>query len=362
MSDGATPLADSGSPAPRSSTEIAASVIQDAEHADTATPETTTRVDTTNLVEETPSPQPKTEPTATELSAAAKFLLKQGHKMKKDDGRDVWLPAKTVEGMLDRYVGEHRTTWDGERTTLSTKAQKAEELQGAIDQLRAGVGGDPKAFLSELAEIDPRYAAFLEQKAAAATVSEDMPPLDYPLPDGSRTYSADAIQTKLIPWLTQVIGKQLEGTIDARFKPIAEREKAAQAQQQREAQQAQIHQTTQAQMQDAQTWPLFGKLAEDGSLTEFQQSVLDELVKDTAEAKTKGTAPKLTMEGAYIRASNKRYLEDDATKRARLLKEIADAPKSSALSRQTTDAPKTIGPRSTQDIVRATIAKLESQG
>lgn len=346
MSDSAAPLAESGSAAPRSSTDIAASVISDAEHAETAAPETT-RIDTTNLIEETPSPQPKTEPTEKELSAAAKFLLTQGHQAKKVDGRDVWLPYGTVEKMLDRYVGEHRTTWDGERTTLSTKAQKAEELQGYIDQLRAGVGGDPKAFLSELAEIDSRYAAFLEQKIAEVPVSEQMPQPDITLSDGSKTYSLKGLQD-LLEWNT----KRVEGTLDARLKPFQDRAEQDQ-QRAKQTQQAEaIHARTSQQLEDAATWT---------GWAEHKDDILKALQADSAEAEKAGGTPKLSLEGAYRKVVMAKLLEDDGKKRERLLKEIHDAPKSSALSRQTTDAPKTTGPRSTQDIVRATIAKLESQ-
>lgn len=352
------------SAAPTSTADIAANVIETAEAADTASSDTgessSTRIDTTNAVEEKPAAAVPATPTQAELSAAAKFLLKQGHKLKKDDGRDVWLPAKTVEGMLDRYVEDHRTTWSGERTTLETRAK---ELESHLNTLRASVAGDPKAFLAELAGIDDRYKAFLEPPAAPrqpAAPTGEMPQPDYQLPDGTRTFSLEGVQQRLIPWLTQAITTQLEGTLDARLKPWQEREQHAKEREASDKAMGEIRERATSQMDEAQTWPLFGKLAEDGSLSEFQQSVLAELQKDSEEAKTAGHQPKLTLEGAYIRVASKRFTEDDATKRERLLKEIQGAPKSPALSRQTTDTSRTAGPRSTQEITRQVVNKLES--
>lgn len=370
MSDGAAPLTPS---APTSTSDIAASVIHEAEATDASSGdsgESSTRVDTTNAVAETAAPAPGVvQPTAKELSDAAKFLAKQGHKLKKDDGRDVWLPVKTVEGMLDRYVGEHRSTWDGERNTLSGQAKA---LQGHLDQLRASVAGDPKAFLSELAGIDPRYAAFLEQKAAEAPApaNDPEPQPDYDLGNGNFTYSVAGL-AKREAWVRRQIERDILGKMDERFKPIAEREKAEKARADEARFQEQLHARSVSQMDEAQKWPLFGPLAADGSLSEFQSAVLTELKKDTDAAiargwdkqdhRTKHLSPTLSLEGAYIRASSKRISEDENTKRARLLDEINKAPKSSALSRQSVDAPKA-GPKSTADIARQVISRAEAAG
>jgi hypothetical protein len=351
--------------APQTTADIAASVITEAEQQDTATVEsagetTETRVDTTNTAE-IPSPQPKTEPTPAELSAAAKFLLKQGHKLKKDDGRDVWLPAKTVEGMLDRYVDEHRGTWTGEKNAIETRAK---ELQQHIDAFRTAVSGDPKAFLSELAGVDPRYQAFLEQKQEerreiAEAANDPMPPPDYDLGNGQRTYSIDGLK-QLREWDKRQLKRELAAEMDQRFKPLQEREQQAKERERQDQLQQEIATSAKSQIVEAQNWPLFGKLAEDGSLTEFQQAVLDELKQDTDAAQKAGQRPRLTLEGAYIRVASKRMTEDDTKRRERLLKEIQNAPKSTALPRQSTDAPRTQGPRSTTDITRSVIAKLEA--
>lgn len=351
------------SAAPTSTADIAASVIESAEQADTSSAETgessSTRIDTTDTAVETPTRE--TAPTEAELSAAAKFLLQQGHTNKKlADGRDTRLPYGTVEKMLDRYLDQQKTTWQTERQAVEAQAK---ELREHLQQVRNSVAGDPKAFLSELAEIDPRYRVFLEPAPAAPAPAADdpMPPPDYDLGNGQRTYSLEGLQ-KRDAWVQRQLMRTLEAKVEERFKPIAEREQQAKARDEERQFTDALHARTHTQMQDAQTWPLFGALAADGSLTEFQTAVLGELQKDTAEAKAAGRAPALTLEGAYIRVSSKRFTEDDATKRARLLKEIAAAPTGSALSRQTADAPRAPGPRSTAEIARQTIAKLESAG
>lgn len=339
--------------APSSTADIAASVIHEAEATDTssADPGETARLDTTNTVEET-APVQKTEPTAKELSDAAKFLQKQGHQAKKVDGRDVWLPYKTVEGMLDRYVETHKTTWDGERTTLSGQAK---ELQSHIEQLRASVAGDETAFLRELATIDPRYSRFLDEQKAEqpkvlAAADDPMPQPDFDLGNGNTTYTLKGLQAR-DEWVKRQMMRDLEGKIEERFKPIAEREKAEKERADTAKAQADVEARTAQQLQDAKTWP---------GWTEHSADILTALQEDSAQAEATGTRRKLSIEGAYRKVVVAKLLEDDGKKRERLLEEINKAPKSSALSRQTTDAPKTTGPRSTTEIARQVIGKLES--
>lgn len=371
MSDGAATLtSDSGASstpatpaAPPSTQSIAADVIETAEREDSGGSESyaeTPRIDTTNTVAETTAP--KTQPTPAELSAAAKFLEQQGHKLKKEDGRDVWLPAKTVEKMLDRYADTHKSTWTGEKTAIEARAK---EYESHVQSIKAAIAGDETAFLKELASVDPRYARFLEARSEAQRVPEaandPMPQPDYDLGNGQRTYSLEGLQ-KRDEWLERQMLRKFEGKIEERFKPIAEREKAEQARAAQERQLGEIRERTNSQLQEAQTWPLFGPMAADGSLTEFQQAVLEELKTDSDAAKASGARPKLTLEGAYIRVASKRMTEDDTAKRARLLKEIEKAPKGNpALSRQTADASaKPAGARSTADIARSVIGKLEN--
>lgn len=336
--------------APSSTADIAASVIHEAEATDTSSAENIgysetadTRLDTSNAVEETPAA--KTEPTAKELSDAAKFLQKQGHQAKKVDGRDVWLPYNTVEKMLDRYAETHKTTWDGERTTLSSQTK---ELRDQIDTLRQSVAGDETAFLRELATIDPRYGRFLEQKIeqAQTPAALEMPGPDITLPDGSQTYSLKGLQS-LLEWNTA----RVEGKLDEKLKPYAEREKADKARAEHSKAIEAVQTRTSQQLADAETWP---------GWADHKPEILAALQEDSAQAAAEKRKPSLSLEGAYRKVVVAKLLEDDTAKRARILKELNAAPKSSALSRQTTDSQRTPGVLTTQEITRRTVNKLES--
>jgi hypothetical protein len=148
--------------------------------------------------------------------------------------------------------------------------------------------------------------------------------------------------------------------VEAKLRPLTERDEREKQRIQQEHQQRQLQERVGSQLSEAQTWPLFGKLAEDGTYTEFQTAVLDELKKDSAAAQAEGKRPTLSLEGAYIKVASKRMAEDENAKRARWIEETNKAPKSTAIARQSTDAPRPTGPRSSQEIARATIAKLEN--
>lgn len=364
MSDSAAPVAtapatESAPSVPQTTEAITANVIEQLDAADSSseTPPGETRINTADVTA-TAETKPAPAPTQAELSAAAKFLLKQGHQLKKVDGRDTWLPAKTVEGMLDRYVEEHRNTWTGERTTLESQAK---ELRDIVDQLRTGVSGDPDAFLRELATHDQRYARYLQPQAAqpqTPAFDGEMPQPDFPLPDGSRTYSLDGIQKQLIPWLTQAITKQLEAKVDERLRPITEREKKEQERAAQEEIHREIQTRTSSRIQEAQTWPGFGTLAPDGSLSEFQTAVLKRLQDDTAKATAANRRPSMTLREAYLEVHAERLAADDTTKRARWMDEQNKAPRSTSMTRAGAELTKPAGPRTTEDITRETLERM----
>lgn len=356
MSDSAPVVAES---APVSSAEIAASVVESAEQESAATPEAsesspaaTDGVTLDERPERTPEPEKAPSP-----SKAAEFLRKFGHEMKRSDGRRAFMPAETVAKMLDHYLEEHSTGWTTERATLETKAKQAEELQGYLDQFRQSVMGDPLAHLTELANNDPRYKAFLERSAAPAQTAHDaeMPQPDLPLADGSRTYSLEGLQ-KLLEWNTQ---KAIRDHVDSRLKPWEERTKAEQARAEHDEAIREINTRTQTTMQQAQEWPMFGKLPADGSLTDFQKEVLGELRKEREEATAAGRRPSMSLRQAYLEVESRYKTTDYNTVRERVLKEVQTAPRSPALARGAVDAPRAAGPRSSVDIVRKIVADAE---
>jgi hypothetical protein len=349
-----TPIADAAPVTPvtesaplQTTTDIAAAVDHHL-NAETGRP---SAIDATRAPGEVgPTPTPEVP-----LSPAAAFLLKQGHKLKKDDGRDNWLPAKTIEGMLDRYMSEHRTTWDTERGTLDTARTT---LQQQIDHLKRAVAGDPRAFLAEIAQMDPRYQAFLEAPAPAPSAARAMPAPDVRLADGSATYSIEGLK-QLLEWNTQQVEAKLLPQVDERLKPWAEREKEAQARQEQDRLTGEMKDRYTRQMGEAQTWPGFGKLADDGSLTPLQDAVLAELKHDSEAAAKAGRRPSMTLRQAYLEVHARQLAEDDTKRRAQWMKEQNDAPRSTSVTRGGVEHTRPRGPRSTEDIARDVGEQLE---
>lgn len=344
------------SAAPQTTESITANVIEQLDAADSASerPAAEARVDTADV---TAQPVEPVKPvTAKELSEAAQFLLKQGHQAKKVDGRDTWLPHGTVEKMLDRYAEQHRHVWAGERSTLEGQLKEARTY---LDEVRTDVTGDPKVFLTKLAQADPRYRAFLEPQTArqdAAPVVDDRPQPDIDLGNGQWTYSREQNE-KYIEWKA----KQL---LDARLKPWEDQQKEAQQQAKQREWRSELEAKTQTQMQEAQTWPMFGTLGAD--LTPFQAEVLGEMQKESeacraAGVKADGTPvrrPTMTVRQAYLEVHARHLAADDTTKRAKWLEEMNAAPRSTSFTRGSAEPTRARGARSTEDIARETIERM----
>jgi hypothetical protein len=345
---------------PTSTADIASQVIEAAER--------TPNSDSGDGSDETPTPEASAEaprvaePARTvpeptkDLSEEEKLLAEFGFRQAfKPDGREHYIPRSKVLQMIGSGLKRGLEKWTGEKTTLE---QRATELQGNLNEMYQDIMGEPKALIAKLAEVNPRYRAFLEPQQAATpqaqtpTPDAEMPPPDYPLPDGSRTYSLEGIQ-KLLDWNT----KRVESKLEARIKPWEERDKELKAERERHA----IIQRTQSHMQEAQAWPDFGQLPADGTLTAFQQAVLDRLRQDTAAAKAAGQSPKMTLREAYLEVRTERLSTDHNTVREAVLKELNDAPKSPTLARQSVDSPKSSRPMSTAEIARSVITQLESK-
>lgn len=335
---------------PTSTAEIAANVIEQAEHESADTPAYgETPAAETRLEAEIAEPaQRVAEPAPVELTPSEKFLTEQGHQAKKVDGRDTWLPYKTVAKMLDRYQSQHRSTWDGERGVFEGQVK---ELSGHIDSLRSSVAGDPVAFLTELANVDPRYRAFLdkggqaEPQRAAAPAGASMPEPDLTLPDGSKTYSLDGLRS-LLEWNTSQVESRLLPKVDERMKPYTDRE-----------QQAKQREVFDRQMADAQAWPMFGAMPADGTLTPFQAEVLQELKQDTEQSRAAKRRPSMTLRQAYLEVYARH--QDPAKVRERLLADMKTAPKAPALTRQSTENTRPMKPASTAEIARNVISQME---
>jgi len=166
-----------------------------------------------------------------------------------------------------------------------------------------------------------------------------MPEPDITMADGSKTYSLEGLK-QLLEWNTLQVESRLLPKVDERLKPLTEREKIEKQRAEQDSHAAVVRERTQKQMAEAQTWPMFGKLAEDGSLTPFQQEVLDHLKADKA----------LDLRGAYMKAFLPKYAEDDKAKRERIFEEMNSAPTSTAVRRTEGDAPKPSRAKTTAQI------------
>jgi len=292
----------------------------------------------------TEAPAPVTQE---ELSEAAKYIVSKGHKWGKREGSNAdlsYLPASNVAKMLEGYA-EQRVAAQEARLTAAEKERQ--RVEADLTEYITALKGDPRAFLETVAQADPRYRSFLTPaQAAQQAIPQDDPRPALILDQGAEKYtqSLDA----LLDWKGRQTKREAVAEAQA---PFAEREKAEQQRAQQQAMEEQIRTSTRSQMDEAQTWPLFGKMAADGSLTPFQQEVLTILQAD----------PKISLPGAYIKASASKMAADDATRRAEYAKELNAAPKSTSMARTGVDAVSSgSGKRTTQDIVREAIAKAEA--
>jgi hypothetical protein len=347
---------DVGAPAEAaaSTADVAANVIDSFESVE-STPVEVSDAPASESVEAAPvesTPETSAEVAKPELSPAAKFLEANGHKALKVDGRPNWLPIKTVEGMLGRFVEQQQSSWHEARTTLESERNT---LKADLDELYSDVRGEPKAFLEKLAGADPRYRAFLEPQATPAPPSVPlaaMPDPDVQLPDGSRTYSIDGLK-KLLEWNTSAVEARLLPKVDERLKPWQERDKQEQAAKAAEQATHAVRERTQKLIAEAQDWPGF---------KEHHNDILAALREDSAKAKAENRRPTLTLEGAYRQAVMPKMSADRNKMREELLKEI----NSSAASTPT--VPRTGGgtPKpaivETRDIAARVMARLENGG
>jgi hypothetical protein len=326
--------------APTSTSEVATQVIDSYEQQATESAATPDLTDTSAAPAE-PEPEP---------SAAAKFLMAQGHQFKKVDGRPVWLPIGTVEKMLDRYAGESSKSWETRLTEAEKKAQEAaafKDRAAAADAYLAAIQGDETQFIRSIAEHDPRYKRFLEQQAAPtqAAPASEMPPPDIALPDGSRTYSLEGLQ-KLLEWNTAQVESRLLPKVDERLKPWQEQQEQVKA----EKAQTALMEKTRSQIESAKAWE---------NWTDYEPDVLKALQDDSAKAQAEGRRPSMSLREAYLEVKASKLAAKANDARTNALAELKNAPKSTSIPRTAEVTPKPVGPRSTQDIAARTIDRLE---
>jgi hypothetical protein len=345
--------------APVSSTsEVAEQVISDAETTESAPAEVSVEMHRADdgvtpnpqgILKE-PTPEPAKAPAVVEpkLSPAMEFLVKQGHKAIKEDGRKNWLPVSTVEGMLARYA-DHALVEHANQS--KNVAQERDRYKADLDELYKDVQGlEPSEFIKKIGQYDPRYQAFLEaRQAPPAPVQAPqlaMPEPDVPLPDGSTTYSVQGIQ-KLIEWA--VDAKMMPKVAD-RLKPYEDTAKAEKARIEAEKATRAAQERARTLMADAQQWPGF---------KEHEEAILTALREDSAKAKAENRRPSLSLEAAYRQAVLPKMTADRNSMREELLKEMSSAAKATPTATRGGGATPKVGPATTRDIASRMIDQLE---
>lgn len=361
MSGASVPAAAAAPAAPQTTEAITAGVIEQLDAADTSEPpaaDANPRVDTTDVTAtpEKTAPSPPTPPK--DLSVEEQLLAEFGFKdARRPDGREHYIPRSKVLQMIGSGLKRGQARWDGERTALETTVSGYDADR---KEMYADILGEPRAFLAKLSQYDPRYKAFLEPQPAAAAPAPavtDRPKPDVDLGNGQWTYSVEGVE-KLTAWKAAQL-------LDERFKPFEERDKAAQARQAQDKADRELRENYADQMAQAQEWPLFGKLAADNSLTPFQREVLDELRKDSAAAEAasqragKYVRPSMTLRGAYLEVHARQLAADDTTKRAQWMDELNAAPRSTSVTRSMAEPTRPRGARSTEEITREVVERLE---
>jgi hypothetical protein len=258
-------------------------------------------------------------------------------------GREHRIPHSKVRKIIENGLKKGRTEWE---TTRQAIERERDEHKAQIETFRSLLSDpDEKKFLAEVAKIDPRYARFLAEQPKPQQRQEapdPEPEPDYDLGNGSKTYSLEGIK-KREEWLRRQILRE----IDAKLQPVTEREKRTQQEAEEREYLATRRVEHQKLMQTAQTWPMFGALPPDGSLTPFQQEVLEAFRAD----------PKGTLRQAYLEVERRH--QEPYKVRARLLAELKGAPKSTSVSRGPMDTPRAAGPTSTADVAARVMERLE---
>lgn len=350
-------------PAGNTTAETAGNVVDAFESADaTPTPDPSPAPSdpppTAPPAEPTPSPSEPviTAPAAPVIprSEAEQLLHDAGYKHgKKPDGRENYIPHSKVVKILENGLREGKGQFGAQFKAVETEAKT---LRSEREEIHRDILGDPDTFIGKLAAVDPRYRKYLEPRepvpqAIPANGNGDRPKPDIDLGNGNWTYSVDGVE-KLAAW-------KAEQLLNARLKPLEDRDKAAQTHAETVRMVQAAHQRVTGTLHEATSWPQFGPMAADGSLTEFQTAVLGRLQQDSKTAAQQGRRPQMTLKEAYQEERIARLAEDDTAKRARILDELNAAPKGTAVPRSGGDTPRKSTAISTSDIASKVLSRLE---
>ena len=343
-SGSATPAVDGGGsvtpPAPASIAETAARVIDEHESADQARG--------TSTGDAAPAELPTKEPTDDALLSEEEQILREFryNTQFKPDGREHHIPRSKVLKMLAAGLKRGTEKWTGEKTTLEGELGNLRDFQQRFAQ---ALQGDERAFIAEIAQHDPRYARFLEQKADAARVEaqSDEPQPDIDLGNGQHTFSKQGLQA----WVDWAVGQKM-----APFEQQRQQEEQQRQQHEQQAREFQAQQNLRTQVQGdvakAREWPQWAEYADD---------ILAKLRADSAAARKERRRPRMTLREAYLEVKSERLSGSANDTRRQVIADLKSAPRSTSM-RPGGEVPRTTQPRSIKDIALRNIERAERDG
>src|SRR4030095_16497959 len=189
--------------------------------------------------------------------SAAEQLRREGayQTERKPDGREHWIPRSKVLAMIESGLKKRTEGYTKEKAEFEKRLQAAQQEAETAQRFRQLMQADPQGLLTYMAQLDPRYQAFLQQEPQArreqsqADQEPEAPP-DLDLGNGRFTYSLDGIR-KLRAW----DARQTERKLEERLKPYAERVKAEEDRLAQQRVDAVIAERSQSQITRAQTCP-----------------------------------------------------------------------------------------------------------
>lgn len=280
--------------------------------------------------------------------------------------------SKSLKGVVAGVLKARAKDAEASKKTQDEWKTKEERLT-AFERMQQLANSDGEAFIRSLASQRPDlYARFLEAKRESAAVGDKTetqeartadpePTPDVKYEDGSVGYSPDAFKAHN-QWLIREGKRQATEAMEARIKPIEEREKRTQ-------QHAQLVQSTRAQETKAEK--RWGKLYADN-----KDAILVAMQKDDANAPViaytkegrpiKRLTPFEDIVHDVLMPLKETSLTADRNKvREDVLKELnerKDAAKPKRAAVQAKDDEGDDAPKSTEDIVRAQVEKARRAG
>lgn len=293
------------------------------------------------------------------------------------DGKENRIPysrVKMITANAEKKAVQTLLTHVAEATGLDVKALSPEKLKDILTERETGfqseraevtqmrdvekvMASDPDRFMQMLTQVNPAYAKFLGGGAAAAetattapTATTARPQPDLDLGNGQKTYSLDGIEN-LVNWSVSEGVRQAVAQFEGKVKPLQDRQAEADAAAQAAERTARQTAASNAAWQEAyQNWDGFKENASE---------ILAVLKADVVAAQ-KENRRVITLDRAYNRVVLPKMKADREKTRAEVLAELRKAPASTSTAAQTqAGAAADTGPKSVEDIIKASIAGIK---